>query len=111
MSCSTPVIGATPEDEINYGESIELILTYKDAEGAPIDLTTATASVFESAPPVIKAEAVVSILDAEAGQIRLFLDRTNALSLRKGKNNWFRLQVIFGAESDDVTPQIYFQVT
>jgi hypothetical protein len=111
MSCNPPVIGATPEDEINYGESIELTLTYKDEAGTPIDLSTATVNVFESSPPVIKAEAEVSVLDAVAGQVRFFLDRTNALSLRKGRNNWFRIQVIFGAESDDVTPQIYFQVT
>lgn len=105
-----PVIGATLEDQINFGESIDLIITYKNGE-VPIDLTGATVSIFAAAPPVIKTQAAVTISNASLGKIRFFLGRDDALALRRGRNNWFRLQVVFGAESDDVTPEIYIQVT
>lgn len=111
MACQTRhIIGATPEDQINFGESIELILTYED-EAGPTNLTGATASIFASNPPVLKEECSVSVHDAAAGKIRMFLHRDHADKLRRGPNNWFRLQVIFSAESDDVTPEIFIQVT
>lgn len=112
MSCSTPtVIGASCDDQINYGESIDLTFVYKNEDDTPIDLTSATVSVFSSVPDIIKEEAVVTVSDAVNGEVRFFLDRTSALELRRGRNNRFRLQTIFGSESDDVTPDIYIQVT
>lgn len=112
MSCCGPVIiGATCDDQINYGETIDLTLTYRNEDGSPIDLSSATPSIFSSSPQSIKDRAVISITDAEGGLVRLFLSREYALNLRRGANNRFRVQMIFGSESDDVTPDIYLQVT
>lgn len=112
MSCCEPlVIGATCDDQINYGETIDLVFTYTNDDGSPIDLTTATALVFSSTPEAIRDRASVTISDPEAGKVRFLLSRDDARELRRGRNNRFRLQVVFGADSDDVTPDIYLQVT
>lgn len=111
MACSPAVIGATCDDQINYGETIDLQFTYTDDNGDPVDLSTATVQVFSSTPSVIKDEATVTVTDAANGVVRLLLDRDSALSLRRGRNNKFRMQAIFSADSDDVTPDIYLQVT
>ena len=112
MTCSdNPIVGATPDDQINYGETIDLVFTYTDEAGVAMDLTGATASIFSSTPAVIQAAAVLEITDAIAGQLRFLLHRDDALLLRRGVNNRFRIQMIFGNDSDDVTPDIYLQVT
>ncbi|GHA15071.1 hypothetical protein GCM10007989_07280 [Devosia pacifica] len=111
MTCEPIVIGATCDDQINYGETVDLLFTYTDENGDPVDLSSATPAIFSSSPDVIKADTEITVADAAAGKVRFLLDRTSALSLRKGRNNRFRLQVIFGADSDDVTPDIYLQVT
>lgn len=111
MACDPVVVGATCDDQINYGETIDLQFTYTNEDGTPIDLTSSTASVFSSSPDVIKDNAVVTISDAVNGIVQFILDKDSALLLRKGRNNRFRLQVIFGSQSDDVTPDIYLQVT
>jgi hypothetical protein len=107
MSCtSSPAVIC-----VNYGESVSITLTYLDDAGDAIDLTSATPAVFSSTPEIIIEEATFTVTDAAAGEARFFLDRTSALSLRMGRNNRFRLQMIFGEESDDVTPDIFIQVT
>lgn len=112
MTCyKTPIIGATCDDQINYGETIDLTFTYTNEDGSPMDLSTATPSIFSSTPAVIKDAAVLTVTDAAAGKVRLLLQRDDALQLRRGRNNRFRIQMIFGSESDDVTPDIYIQVT
>lgn len=111
MACDPVVIGATCDDQINYGETIDLQFTYTNEDGTPIDLSSSTASVFSSSPDVIRDNAVVTISDAANGVVQFILDKDSALLLRKGRNNRFRLQVIFGSQSDDVTPDIYLQVT
>lgn len=111
MPCTPVVIGATCDDQINYGETVELLLTYTDENGAAIDLTTATVGVFSSSPSVIQSAAEITVTDGPNGKVRFLLHRDDALSLRKGRNNRFRLQAIFGPDSDDVTPDIYLQVT
>lgn len=111
MACDALVIGATCDDQINYGETIDLVFTYADEHGNPLDLSSATPSIFSSSPSIIQAVAALSITDAAAGKMRFLLNRTDALELRRGRNNRFRVQMIFGADSDDVTPDIYLQVT
>lgn len=107
--CSIPVIGDC-DAPINYGESIDLTFNYQNEDGTPINLSSATVGVFSSTPPVIKDKAIVTITDALRGEVRFFLGREDALQLRRGRNNRFSIQVVFGAESDDVTPEIYIQV-
>lgn len=110
--CDGPVvIGETCDDQINYGETIDLELVYKDENGAPINVSTAVPSIFSSAPDVIQKHASLTITDGPNGKVRFLLDRTHALELRKGRQNRFRIQMIFGADSDDVTPDIWLQVT
>jgi len=109
--CGPVVVGATCDDQINYGETIDLLFTYQDSNGQPIDLSTATAEVFSSNPDVIKNSASITIDSPALGQVRFLLSRDAAASLRIGRNNSFRLRVIFSAESDDVTPDIYLQVS
>lgn len=109
--CETPVIGATCDDQINYGETIDLEFIYRDENGNPLDLTSATPAIFSSSPDVIKERAQLSVTDAAAGKLRLLLHRDDALLLRRGRNNRFRVQMVFGPDSDDVTPEIYLQVT
>lgn len=104
MGCSPPIV------TVDYGETVDLQFTYLDDAGAAIDLTSATPSIFSSTPDIIKTDATFTITDAANGVARFLLDRTSALSLRKGRNNRFRLQMIFGVDSDDVTPDIYIQV-
>lgn len=111
MSCDPAVLGATCDDQINYGETIDLEFTYQNEDGTPTDLSSASVSVFWSNPEVIKDKAVVTITDAPNGVVRFLLSKDDALELRKGRNNRFRLQTIFGADSDDVTPDIYLQIT
>lgn len=112
MTCCGPVIiGATCDDQINYGETIDLLFTYENEDGTPIDLSSSSVSVFSATPEVIKDKASVTISDPENGQVRFVLDRDDALDLRRGRNNRFRIQMIFGPDSDDVTPDIYLQVT
>lgn len=110
MTCDALVIGATCDDQINYGETIDLVFTYQDTSG-PMDLSSATPSIFSSTPAVIKDAATIEVTDAAAGRVRLLLHRDDAQQLRRGRNNRFRVQMIFGADSDDVTPDIYLQVT
>ena len=112
MTCCEPVVlGTTCDDQINYGETIDLLFTYENEDGSPIDLSTATVQVFSSSPDVIKEKAQITITDAANGKVRFLLDRDDAIHLRRGRNNRFRLQAIFGSQSDDITPDIYIQVT
>lgn len=108
--CDALVIGATCDDQINYGETIDLIFTYRDESG-PMDLSSAIPSIFSSAPDIIKETAILTVSDALAGKVRMLLHRDDALHLRRGRSNRFRVQMIFGPDSDDVTPDIYLQVT
>lgn len=110
-SCSEIILGSTCENQINYGETIDITFTYTDENGSPIDLTSAVPSIFSSTPDVIKNHASVTVSDAVNGKIRFLLLRDYAIDLRKGRGNRFRLQVIFGSESDDVTPDIWLQIT
>jgi hypothetical protein len=112
MSCHDPVIiGATCDDQIEYGETIDLSFVYTNDDGSPINLTDATISVFSSSPSIIKEAAEVTITDAANGVARFLLRRDDALGLRRGANNRFRIQAVFGPDSDDMTPDIYIQVT
>jgi len=112
MTCSGPiVIGSTPDDQINYGETVDIELTYTDERGVPTDLSSAVALVFSSTPIIIQTAAELTVTDAAAGKLRFLLHREHALALRRGNNNRFRIQVIFGPDSDDVTPDIILQVT
>lgn len=112
MTCCEPVVlGATCDDQINYGETIDLQFTYQNEDGTPIDLSTATVRVFSATPSIIETGAQVTIEDPANGVVRFLLDRDDAKALRRGRNNRFTLQAIFGSESDDVTPDIYIQVT
>ncbi len=111
MSCGPAIIGATCDDQIDYGETIDLIITYQNEDGTPIDLTSATVDVFSSLPPVIQTAAVITITDAANGKVRFLLHRDFATELKRGANNRFRLRAVFGPDSDDVTPDIYLQVT
>lgn len=110
MSGVPAVIGSTVEDQVNYGETIDLTITYKD-QGGLIDLSQAVVTVSASVPPVIKLQAEITVVDAVNGKVRLLLHRDDALKLRRGRNNWFCLKAVFGTESDDVTPEIYIEVT
>ncbi len=112
MTCCGPiVIGGSCDDAINYGETIDLEFAYKNEDDTPIDLSSASVSVFSSSPEVIKDRATITIIDAPNGKVQFLLDRDDALELRRGRNNRFRVQMIFGPTSDDVTPEIYIQVT
>lgn len=112
MACSDPVvIGGSCDDAINYGETIDLEFSYTNDDGTPIDLSSASVSIFSSSPDVIKDKATITITDAPNGKVQFLLDRDDALELRRGRNNRFRVQMIFGPTSDDVTPEIYIQVT
>lgn len=112
MSCCGPaVIGGTCDDQINYGETIDLSISYANENGTPIDLTTALVEVFSSVPELIKEKARISIADAAAGKVRFYLSAADAMGLRRGMGNRFALRATFGSQSDDVTPDIYLQVT
>lgn len=112
MSNYDPVIiGASCDDQIDYGETIDLTFLYTNDDGTPIDITGATISVFSSSPSVIKDAAEITITDAAGGAARFVLHRDDALGLRRGNNNRFRIQAIFADDSDDMTPDIYLQVT
>lgn len=110
-NCDQIIIGSTCEDQVNYGETIDITFTYKDQNGDPIDLTTSVPSIFSSYPSVIKDHSQLSVIDPSNGKIRMLLLRDHAKELKKGTANRFRLQVIFGSESDDVTPDIWIHVT
>lgn len=112
MSCCGPaVIGATCDDQINYGETINLSLVYTDDAGNPIDLSSASVAVYSSRPDIIKNAGILTITDAQNGEVSFLLERDAAVQLRRGLNNRFRIQAIFGPQSDDITPDIYIQVT
>ena len=111
MSCGPLVIGAGCDDQIDYGETIDLAITYQNEDGTPIDLSDATVEVASSDPEIIRAAALVTVEDAASGQVRFLLRRDDAAQLRRGPRNSFRLRAIFGPDSDDVTPEIYLQVT
>ena len=104
MSCSPPVIS------VDYGETVDLEFAYKNEDGTPINLASSVPAIFSAFPEIIKTAGSFTITDAVNGKARFLLDRSHALSLRRGRNNRFRLQMIFGPESDDVTPDIYIQV-
>ncbi len=112
MSCCGPVIiGATCDDQIDYGETIDLIFNYKNEDGTPIDLSSATVEVFSSSPSIIQAEAVITITDGLNGVVRFLLRGDDALQLKRNGTNRFRLKAVFGPDSDDVTPDIFLQVS
>lgn len=105
MTCGGPAIIS-----VEYGETVDLEFTYRDDSGAPVNLSSASPSIFSATPEIIVTSGSFTITDAVNGKARFLLDRSHALSLRRGRNNRFRLQMIFGPESDDVTPDIYIQV-
>ena len=111
MSCGPLIIGSGCDDQIDWGETIDLTLQYQNEDGTPIDLSGATVRVYSSDPAIIKESAVVTIEDAAAGQVRLLLGRDHATGLMRGPRNRFRLQAIFGPDSDDMTPDIILQVS
>lgn len=111
MSTSPIVIGDSCDDAINYGETVDLQFVYTNEDGTPINLSSASVSIFSSSPEIIQSAATISITDAPNGVVRFLLGRDDALGLRRGRDNRFRVQMIFGSESDDVTPDIYLQVT
>ncbi len=112
MSCCGPVvIGASCDDQIDYGETIDITFTYKNEDGTPIDLSTSTVAVYSSTPDIIKEAAEVTITEPLEGKVRFLLLRDDAEQLRRNMSNRFRLRAIFGSESDDITPDIYLQVT
>lgn len=111
MSCDIAVVGETCDDQINFGESVDLNFEYKDENGDPMDLTSASVSVYSSTPDIIQEAAVLTITDAANGVVNFLLHRDYADQLRKGRNNFFRIQVVFADDSDDITPEIYLQVT
>lgn len=112
MSCGSPIIiGDGCNTQINYGESIELFLEYRNEDDTPIDLSTSSVSVYSSSPSAIKDLGTVEIVDAEAGSVRFFLSAEDSLNLRKGINNRFKIETVFGDLSTDITPEIYLKVT
>lgn len=112
MSCCGPVvIGASCDDQIDYGETIDLIFTYQNEDGTPIDLSSTVVDVFSSNPSIIQAAAVVTVSDAVNGKVRFLLHADDALQLKRSANNRFRLRAVFGPDSDDVTPDIFLQVS
>ncbi|MGU3493370.1 hypothetical protein ACLBXM_04940 [Xanthobacteraceae bacterium A53D] len=111
MTCGPLIIGAGCGDQIDHGETIDLALTYQNEDGTPIDLTDAQVEVLSSDPDIIRTAAVVTVEDAAAGLVRVLLRRDDAAQLRLGPRNSFRMRAIFGPDSDDVTPDIYLQVT
>lgn len=112
MTCGAPVvIGDSCDDQINFGETVDLEFSYTNEDGSPIDLSSASVAIYSSTPDVIQSRASITITDAVNGKVRFLLGRDDAVELRRGRNNRFRVQMIFGAQSDDVTPDIYLQVT
>lgn len=111
MTCGPLIIGAGCGDQIDHGETVDLALTYQNEDGSPIDLTGAQVDILSSDPEIIRAAALVTVEDAAAGRVRFLLRRDDAAQLRRGPRNSFRLRAIFGPDSDDVTPDIYLQVT
>jgi len=112
MSCGDPIIiGDGCGAQINYGEAIELLFEYRNDDDTPIDLSTSSVSVYSSSPSAIKDSGAVDIVDAASGAVRFFLSAGAALNLRKGINNRFRIEVVFGDLSTDITPEIYIKVT
>lgn len=106
MACCEPAV-----IPVSYGESIDLQFTYLDENGVPLNLSSAVPHIYSSSPAAIKEDATFTVVDAVHGKARFFLGRDAAAALRRGRNNRFRLQMIFGPESDDITPDIYLQVT
>ena len=105
------IIGSTCSDVVRLGEALDLRFFYKNEDGSPINLTSSEVVVSSSSPGEIKDRAEVSIIDGPAGAVRVFLSAEDTLYLRLGPGNRFRLLATFGTGSNDLSPEIYVQVT
>lgn len=106
----TYVLGATAADRINKGETIRLNLTFTDANGTAINLSSATITISEASHATLTSDATVTITDAAAGEVEFYLaDADNDLPV--GRLSWFRLRTVFGSSSIDVTDQIWIEIT
>lgn len=94
----------------NYGETLRFDVVF-----ANTDLTDATARVAVvantvQANPDILGNANVQVTNATAGAVSFELDSEDAGQLFMGKNNWFRLEVVFEDGTNIVTPQMWINV-
>ncbi len=112
MTCSDHVLGLAPDEPINYGETIVRMLRYRNPDGTVMDLSSATFAVMESVPSIIGTAAILSRkTDADGDYVEFRMERDDALLLKKGRLNKFRLYASFGPLTDDATPLIEILVT
>lgn len=105
------ILGTGCDAPIMRGEALDITFQYLNEDGSPIDLSTSTVVVASSSPAILKDAGQVSILDAAAGTVRLFLGAPDAGKLRPGTGNRFRLCAAFGSQGNDLSPEIFLQVT
>jgi hypothetical protein len=111
MSKPRIIVGASGLDEVNPGESMRYRLTYKDDTDQPIELTGATVTVFKSNDPMLLENATVSVTNATLGIVDFEISGEFTVCWTPGLHRWFRVKMIYPSGSNDVTPQIWIQVT
>lgn len=74
-----------------------------------VDLSSATFIIREAKPAEL-AQAQFTVLDAEAGRVRMFLPSTLAATMTLGGSNFFRLDVDLGGGSNIALPKIGIEI-
>lgn len=93
-----------------YGSCISLDWTFKDSLGEAEDLSGCTFEVIDAHPSSLAEDFEITAVDLENGKIELFLGHDDALKLRMGRTNKFRLSRIFPDGCRDNTPEIWIDV-
>lgn len=91
--------------QVNKGECIDFELAYTD----PMNLTGIEVRVCDANSAGL-AKAVITKTDEVNGKCQFHLSKENAASLRMGKTNCFRVELLFPNGCNDVTPLIWITV-
>lgn len=104
-------IGATEADQVNIDETLQFTVAFTDDQGAAINISSASITVLESYPASIATDMDIEITDGAGGIATCTLTAAQLASLGLGRVNWFRLRAAYSADSIDVTPKIWIQIT
>lgn len=101
------------------GKALNLLFEWKDEHGAAVDLSDAQISIVGAYPPALSSMAIVPVdLSVGTFRVRSTIEQANQMHVRpmsetlgsKGPRNFFRVQVVFGPDDNDVTQRIVVEV-
>lgn len=91
--------------EITRGACLDVEIVWTDENGAPMDMSAYTWTVFDTVPQFV---ATFDTTDAAAGKIKMHVGDTSLFGL--GRVNHFRLRGTSGFGCDETTERVWVGV-